>query len=1118
MTSLNFEPLRSRYPLLVELGSLAEQYIHLDPSSALVKLRTFGEHITREIHHTLQLLEQSQIEERNHFELLTELSFEREVPQTILGKLHHIRKLGNDAVHRNLGTQFSAMDGLQLAVEIGQWFHLTYGNGAAHEWQPFRAPAENRSIKSEAERELLNKLSTKEEQLQQLSRTVDQLRKSTEKQGLDSSGRQEFRQAGQKNLDTLKFDEATTRARLIDLQLAESGWKLAPNGGDSDEVSRESDVPQPNGKTGRADYVLWDESGKPIGVIEAKKTASSPEIGKTQAKLYADGLEEKYGQRPIIFYTNGFEIWLWDDLSYPPRLLFSFHSRDSLKYLIQQRKIRQSLENPQPSSEIVGQKRLFQIEAIQRTCERFHRRHRKALIVQATGTGKTRVAVALCEVLMRANWARRILFLCDRRELRKQAKITFDNFLKEPSTYVTAGTAKDRDKRVYVATYPAMLKIHETFDPGFFDLIIADESHRSIYRRYGALFRWFDGLQLGLTATPLGRINRNTFRLFDCEPEKPTFHYPYEQAVEDRNLAPFKLYSHSTKFMREGVKYSKLSAQQIEELEESGEDPASFDYDAVDIDRKIINLETNREIIRNLMENGIRGSDGQTLGKSIIFARNHEHAVRLNHLFDELYPQYRGEFCQVIDYQNSRAEQLIDDFKTPDHPLRIAISVDMLDTGIDVPEVVNLVFAKPVFSWVKFWQMIGRGTRLCKDLFGPGKDKSHFAIFDHWENFEYFEEKPEEVDSTPARSTMQQLFEARIHLAETALANSDTETFQATIGLLQADINALPEKSINVRERWRELNTVKTAGVLEQFAPNTVVLLREAIAPLMQWIPLHDHIEAYGFDLILTEAQSDLLKGSARFMDCRDKVLNRLEALPGHLNQVRARAETIRKVRSPSFWEAPRVSALEEIRRELRSIIKYTESEVPPRPEIREIDITDGDVRFLRKETTIRSNDMTLYRREVEDTLKQLFMDNPTLLKIRRGESVSESDLEALVSLVLTQNPNVDLNLLREFYPDSAQPLDYIIRTIVGMDSEAVKERFVEFARRYANRPEQTQFLRLLQNHIEKYGSITLEKLYEAPFTSINSDGPDGLFSQDSQVEALIQIIETFQPEELTSP
>lgn len=1110
MESKNFEMLRERWPELSDLGAFAEEYAHSDPSSALIKLRTFCEQIVEGIYHNHNLPLPNQ---RTLFDLLSEDSLKDVVPKVVLDKLHQLRIEGNKAAHGQLCDTKTALFCLREAWDLGLWYFVTYGNGQINKQLTFQAPAPGTKLK-EKDKATYEKLIAQEAQLQSLLEQVRNLRAQNKAMAKTKAELTALITAGQKAANILKFDEAKTRKRLIDKQLVATGWNVDPEGGNTSEVTQEEEIhnqPTPTG-IGYADYVLWDDNGKPLAVVEAKKTSVSPEKGRTQAKLYADGLEKEYGQRPVIFYTNGFDIFIWDDAqNYPPRRLFGFYSKDNLQYLVRQRQTKKPLNDVKPKEEIIGN-RLYQIQAVQAVCERFSSKHRKALIVQATGTGKTRVAIAITDVLFRANWCLRVLFLCDRLELRKQAKNAFTDFISEPLTYVTSKTAKDRNSRIYLATYPAMMKIFQTFDPGFFDLIIADESHRSIYNRYRDLFKWFDGLQIGLTATPVDRINHNTYRLFDCEDRNPTVYYSLEQAIEEKYLVPFEVFTHTTDFLRRGIKFSQLTEEQKEQLEDAGENPEIFNYDPKDLDKKIFNRDTNREIIRNLMEHGIRKGNGQLPGKTIIFARNHNHAVLLADVFDELYPQYGGKICQVIDNYDPRAEQLIDDFKDPLNPLTIAISVDMLDTGIDVPEIVNLVFAKPVFSWVKFWQMIGRGTRPCPNLFGPGKDKKKFRIFDHWGNFERFEIEYPEIDSAPTKSFMQMVFEARITLAETALNKADLDTFHLVLKLIQKDINALPDDTIAVREKWKEKAAILSKGILEQFSPATVASLRNDIAPLMQWIYTSDHSEAYAFDLLVTNAQIELLRDSGRFADYQDKIQNNVSQLPMHLNPVREKAELIKKVKSLEFWESVSVADLEEVRLGLRGIMHHRRKKKEPFLPPKTIDVVDGEVEIERRSSHVPSIDMELYRREVEETLKKLFDSSPVLKKIRRGKPVSQKDLDSLISLVLTQNPNVDLNLLREFYPDSAVPLDFIIRTIIGMDPKTVESRFANFARRFANNSRQTHFLRLLKNHIQKYGAITVDRLYEEPFTTIDSNGLDGVFEDDYQVDELIKIIETFQP------
>ena len=916
----------------------------------------------------------------------------------------------------------------------------------------------------------------------------------------------------------LNMDEETTRHRLIDVALTDAGWNVGVNGANTDEVTQEEEVdyqPTDSGK-GYIDYVLWDDNGKPLAVIEAKRASKSAELAKKQAALYADGLEKKHGQRPVIFYTNGYDINIWDDAQdYPPRSLFGFYSKDSLQYLVNfQRNTPKSLNTVAANGDIAG--RLYQLEAIKRVSERFTGKHRKALIVQATGTGKTRVAIGLSNLLIRANWAKRILFLCDRRELRKQAKNAYGDFLNEPMTVVSRRTARDRNQRIYLATYPSVMGIFQTFDVGLFDLIFADESHRSIYNVYGDLFRYFDCLQIGLTATPVEFIARNTYGLFDCDNQDPTVFYSLEQAVEEGYLVPYEVYSHTTKSLREGIKYDRLTDEQKRQIEEDGIDPAELEHKAKSIDQQVFNEDTNKIILRNLMENGIRDATGQHTGKTIIFARRHDHAILMQRLFDEMYPQYGGKFCLVIDTYDPRAEQLIDDFKDASNPLTIAISVDMLDTGIDIPEIVNLVFAKPVKSKVKFWQMIGRGTRLCEDLFGPDGDKTVFRIFDHWANFEHFEQPRPEVEPTISKPLMQRVFESRIDLAETALNEAEIERFDAAAELLYGDVASLPNDTISVKEKWREVQTVLQDGVIKDFAPATVQSLRSDIAPLMQWVAIRGHVDAYGFDLLIADMQIALQKKSNRFDDFRGDLLNRVNALRMNLNPVKEKAETIKLVKNGDFWATVTVAQLENVRTELRSIMQYHDGGdvTPPKPKIYDIEEDESGIETAQRSSNIKSIDLAAYRQRVEDALTELFDKDATLTKIRAGEPVMVADLQALVSLVLTQHPDVDLTLLNEFYPDMARHLDEIIRSIVGMDADAVKERFTGFVQKYpALSAKQTQFIGMLQNHIARSGAVEVDRLYEAPFTALGSNGIDGLFPNEAQITELLNIVRSFEPD-----
>ncbi len=1121
MISSNFEILRSKWPELASLAGFAEAYTHTDPASAIVKLRQFAEVLTKDIYRDLALPRPVQ---SGLVDLLNNDAFKAITPRVVIDKLHAIRIHGNKAAHGEPATPVNATWLLREAFDLGRWLYVTFEKGDASSIAAFKPPAPVTGLADDVElrrqnRQTLEKLAAQEAQMEAMLQELESARAQLASRERTAAESKVLAAAGQQTADVLAFSEATTRSRIIDSLLRSSDWNIAQGEGDTAEVTRETEVPhQPTSSgIGYADYVLWDDDGSPLAVIEAKKTSVDPELGRKQAKLYADGLEKKYGIRPVIFYTNGYDIWLWDDAQgYPPRKLFGYYSKSSLQYLVRyQRRERKPLNSVEVKSSIVN--RLYQIEAIKRVSERFTAGHRRALLVQATGTGKTRVAIALVDLMMRTGWVKRVLFLCDRRELRKQAKNAFGDHLDAPVRIVSGRVDSSAPERVFIATYPAMQRVFESFDAGFFDLIIADESHRSIYNVYGDLFSYFDGLQIGLTATPVDFVARNTFRLFGCEGLLPTSNYDLEQAVADGHLTPFEVFTHTTPFLRDGISLQGLTKEQIRELEEQGEDPATMDFGADEIDKAIFNKDTNRHVLRNLMENGLRDATGTLPGKSIIFARNHQHAVLLRQLFDEMYPQYGGRFCQVIDNYDPRAEQLIDDFKGEgdNNEFTIAISVDMLDTGVDIPEILNLVFAKPIRSPVKFWQMIGRGTRLCPDLFGPGRHKSIFRIFDHWGNFQRFEMGYRPAEPAASKSLLQNVFEQRVVVAQLALDKSEVAAFDALVGLVSADIEALPEDSVAVRECWKEKRAVLVPGVLKAFAPATIAMVRQRLAPLMQWRNIRGLGDAYALDLLIAHMQAAVLRKSNEVGDLRIALRDRLGALQMHLNPVREKEAVIRRVKSDEFWKDLSVAKLEEVRIPLREIMHHrlkTGARVVP---VKIIDVREdpADVDFARRTTTIQSVDMAAYKSSVEGELRKHFDTNPVLQKIRRAEPVTETELQSLVSLVLTRSPAASKDILEEFFRETASGLAFAIRAIVGLDPAAVEQRFADFARRHPKlTAKQIRFLGLLQNHISRFGSVTIDKLYEQPFTVVDADGLDGVFDEKETVDDLISTISVFAP------
>lgn len=1131
MKSMNFEHLRKQWPELADLGGYAETYAYSDPQSSLVKLRCYVEKMVGSIYRELQLpIEPT----ANLMDRLRNASFTAMVPQVILDKLHAVRKHGNSAAHEGQSSPDTAVWLVEEAYHLGAWLFIAQAGGSREDVPEFQPPSpQGSSAKSEFKKKnkaLQEKLASQEAQLESALKELEAAQASEQealrmaaqlKVAVDQSKVQAFYKGSETATNTLELNEAQTRRRLIDSELQLAGWKIDLDGTDTDQVTLEHEVdgqPTRSG-TGYCDYVLWDDNGKPLAVVEAKRARENPEKGRHQAKLYADALEKKHAQRPVIFYTNGYDIWIWEDvLDTVPRKLYGYYSKDSLQYLVAQRVTRQDLNSTPIATDIAG--RMYQIEAITRVSERFSNGFRKALVVQATGTGKTRVSIALTKRMLDAGWAKRVLFLCDRKELRKQAKNAFGEFIREP-LYVVGRSSKEgrHDARIYISTYPGMMRIFEQFDVGYFDLIVADESHRSIYNVYGDLFKYFDARQVGLTATPVEMVSRSTCNLFDCDYKTPTANYPLEQAVEDHNLVPFKVVAHTTRFLREGIQGRSLTDEQIAELEDQGYDPNELDFSQPDIDKAIFNKDTNREVLRNLMERGLRDADGQLPGKSIVFARSIQHAELLAELFGEMYPQLGGNFCRVIHSKFERAEELIEDFKRADgkskNEITIAISVDMLDTGIDVPEVVNLVFAKPIKSKVKFWQMVGRGTRLCPNLYGPGHDKTHFLIFDHWGNFDYFDMDPPEEEGRPSKSLCEKLFETRLDLAEVALKHAEMELFRDIVRLIKEDIDALDDRCIAVRDNWKLKAQLSDAKVLEQFAPQTRDLLRGAMAPLMQWRNVQGQSDALRWDQQLTELQRILLTNPSQLDVAKEAVLEKVRSLSMHLNPVRDKADHIKEIQTKEFWRSPSFEKLEELRQALRGIIHLRDKSPTPPPEpATVIDLKEEQEGYEIKDrpTKIETVDYQIYRKQVEETLQPWFDTNATLIKIRKGEPVTERELEELNALVHVQNPNLDLGTLKEFFPDSGASLDQLLRTLIGMDSKAVEGAFTEFVQdnHIHLNSRQQRFIALLKNHLCRFGTINVKQLYEQPFTGVHHEGLDGIFTDDAQADSLVALVNQF--------
>jgi type I restriction enzyme R subunit len=748
--------LKAEFGEVHDLAVRAEGMARTDARGACVYARIALESIVDWLyrHESLRSPYETTLSARIH-----EATFQKLVGVALVAKARVVKDLGNRAAHE--ARAVPGADGLAAVRELfhlSYWLVRTYAKGVqpsgtltfSAEALPVNAsvPAARLDQLNAAARRYVEAVKARDEaEARRRASEEDRGRLEEEVAALKAEVAA-AKAANARTPDVHDYDEATTRDQFIDLLLREAGWNFTRPGHDTElKVTG-----MPNGPgVGFIDYVLWGDDGKPLGIVEAKRTKKDARVGQQQAKLYADCLEAEYGQRPVIFCSNGYQHWIWDDTRDPPREIQGFLTKDELELGVRRRQTRRPLGLAEIDGTIV--ERFYQTRAIRRVAEAFEKDHvRRALLVMATGSGKTRTVIALSDLMLKANWARRILFLADRVALVNQAAGAFKKFLPSASP-VNLITDRDATGRVYVSTYPTMMRLIDEaadgvrrFGPGHFDLIVIDEAHRSVYRKYGAIFDYFDSLLVGLTATPKDEIDRDTYRLFDLQRGVPTDAYGLDEAVHDGFLVPPRAVSVPLRFEREGIKYDDLSDDEKEawdatEWDEDGSVPAIVEPAAVN--KWLFNADTVDKVLQHLMTHGQKVADGDRLGKTIIFAKNQDHARFIVERFDKAYPHLTGAFARVIISSDSYAQSLIDDFSQPDKAPHIAVSVDMLDTGIDVPEVVNLVFFKIVRSKTKFWQMLGRGTRLCPDLFGPGLHKAYFSVFDFCQNLEFFNQNPD---------------------------------------------------------------------------------------------------------------------------------------------------------------------------------------------------------------------------------------------------------------------------------------------------------------------------------------------------------------------------------------
>ena len=1053
-------------------------------------------------------------------ELLNDPTFKALMGTQVFHIAKEVVRQGNQAVHEDQRvTQRDSITALSGLFQFCFWFARTYGSTKPADDLKFDPrflprPQQVQELTAQQIAELQRALEAAEQE-RQLALEVAGGKAALEEEIKRLQAEvAEAKRAAAATPDTHDYSEAETRKFLIDALLAESGWPFGVGASPQDGRDIEVEVtPMPNNENkGFADYVLWGDDGLPLAVVEAKKTQRDPNEGKHQAFLYAEALEAMYGQRPVIFYSNGFQHWIWDDHTYPARAIQGFYTKDELQLLVQRRTSKVNLRDVPISPTIV--ERYYQRRCIANVTEAFEAKHRKALVVMATGAGKTRTVIALSDVLIRANWAKRILFLADRVALVNQATNAFKTFLPDSSP-VNLVTEKATESRVYVSTYQTMMSLinelqdgKRRFGPGHFDLIVIDEAHRSVFKKYKAIFDYFDSHLIGLTATPKDEVNHNTYALFDLDPGMPTDVYSLEEAVHDGFLVDFESVEVPSKFIRQGISYDELTPDEQEAWDEmdwgDGEE-APDEIDAAALNKWLFNTDTVDKILEVLMINGIKVDGGDTLGKTIIFAKNQRHADFIEERFNLNYPHLRGKFARTITYNVEYAQDLIDKFSIKDGDPNIAVTVDMLDTGIDVPEVVNLVFFKPLRSKTKFWQMIGRGTRLCPDLFGPGDDKKKFLVFDCCRNFEYFRQDPKTIDGLDVKSVNERRFIARLELLGHLAESNERELLGEIAASLHEEVASMNPENFVVRPHREMVAKFTQSDAWNSIDEATRNRLAEELAQLPNQLP-SEHQATRRFDLTILDLQLAVVTASTGFERLRDQVKGTASVLENYtgIPAIAREIDLLSELQTDEWWENITLGMLNDVRKRLRALVPFIEK---AKQQIIYTNFTDelGDIVAQPSGMTPALSNFSDFRKKAQDFLKK-HLDTVAILKLRTNTPINAADIEELQKILLESGVGRTVDFERA--EQEVGDFGTFIRSLVGLDHTTAKEVFGSFLAKSSYTVDQINFINLVINDLAQNGVVTAARFYDAPYTAISAVGPQALFTPE-QIQEIDDLLES---------
>jgi len=544
-----------------------------------------------------------------------------------------------------------------------------------------------------------------------------------------------------------------------------------------------------------------------------------------------------------------------------------------------------------------------------------------------------------------------------------------------------------------------------------------------------------------------------------------------------------------------------------------GKEIEEINYEGTEIEKKVINRGTNALIVREFMEECIKDANGVLPGKTIFFCISKAHARRVEEIFDSLYPEYKGELAKVLVSEDPRVYGkggLLDQFVHNDMP-RIAISVDMLDTGIDVRELVNLVFAKPVYSYTKFWQMIGRGTRLLE----PEKikpwctQKDNFLILDCWDNFEYFKLNPRGKELKAQIPLPVRLFGVRLEKIEEAQTQGNSEIVNKEVQKIRKQVDALPKNSVVIMEARNELQRLEDDNFWNNLTADKMEFLEAVVKPLLRTVSDVD-FKAMLFEKDIVEVSLAHLAGeSEKFETLKESIIEEIGELPLSINIVAKEQELIRQAQSNHYWATINEDKFEELIQKLSPLMKFREAVIPLAPAKFNLKDIVSEKEFIEFGPQHEALSVAKYRELVEKKINELVSSSPILQKLKQGQEITTDEAEQLAEELHNEHPYITIDLLRKVYNHRKAALVQFIKHILGIErletfAETVTKAFDDFIAKHSYlTSRQLQFLELLKNFVLEKGEVSKRNLIESPFTMLHPEGIRGIFNQNEIDEIL---------------